>query len=195
MLLEICCFSVTLYIKHMGMGNKQTMETDLVRIKELASGSESENMAFRSFLKGMDGNAVDRIVQSLHKEVSLQVDCTLCGNCCSSLKPGISRNDIKILAALEGISPEEYVSGYCQEDEFDGTFLKDTPCRYLEGKRCGIYENRPGQCRKFPYTGEKGFTSRLWGILDFYGICPIVFNVMERLKDRLGFRYRKLNYP
>lgn len=179
----------------MGMGNRQTIETDLVRIADLATGWETENINFRSFLKGMDDQMVDKIVQSLHKEVSRQVDCTLCGNCCSSLKPNISSYDIKILAALDGISPEEYVSGYCQEDEFEGTFLKDTPCRYLEGKRCGIYESRPGQCQRFPYTGEKGFIFRLWGISGFYGICPIVFNIMEMLKDRLGFRCRKRYYP
>lgn len=175
------------------MGNRQIIEMDPVRIKELVSGRETENIAFRRFLKGMDGNAVDRLVQSLHKEIIPQVDCTLCGNCCSCLKPGISRYDIKILADLEGVSTEEYVLGYCREDEFDGIFLKDTPCRYLVGKRCSIYESRPGQCRKFPYTGENGFIFRLWGIIGFYGICPIVFHIIERLKGSLGFRYRQRN--
>ena len=62
------------------------------------------------------------------------------------------------------------------------------PCRYLDGKKCSIYEDRPAQCRNFPYTNADGFVSRLWGMIGFYEICPIVFNLMERLKNEWRFR-------
>jgi Fe-S-cluster containining protein len=57
----------------------------------------------------------------------------------------------------------------------------------MDGKLCSIYEIRPHECRMFPYTQEDGFIFRIWGMLAFYSVCPIVFNVMEELKDELGF--------
>jgi len=162
------------------------LETDLSKIKHLASAKESENIRFRTFLKGKDDAKVDDIVRQLHDEITKQIDCTLCGNCCCVLKPQLHRADIMLLAQMENITPENYVINYCEENDGE-MFFKTAPCRYLEGKKCGIYENRPKECRRFPYTGETGFVSRLWGILEFYEICPIVFNLMERLKHEFRF--------
>ncbi|MDR0866741.1 MAG: YkgJ family cysteine cluster protein [Candidatus Symbiothrix sp.] len=65
---------------------------------------------------------------------------------------------------------------------------KDIPCRYLNGKICSIYEERPNECRSYPNTHKSGFISRTWGMIENYEICPIVFNVMEGLKYELRFR-------
>ena len=37
-------------------------------------------------------------------------------------------------------------------------------------------------------TNEDGFISRLYGMISFYEIYPIVFNLMERLKEIMRFR-------
>jgi hypothetical protein len=92
------------------------IEMYLSRIKRLAVHRESENIRFRSFLKGMDGRKIDLIVHSLHKEVIAQVDCLLCGNCCSCLSPEVNDNDLKTLAGREDMLPEEYLSVYCKEE-------------------------------------------------------------------------------
>jgi Fe-S-cluster containining protein len=163
------------------------IETNLSRIKQLAAVREDENMRFRSFLKGKDDKKVDNIVRRLHAEITAQIDCDTCRNCCYCLRPEVDKEDIEILARLENISPENYVTDYCEKEDGD-LYLKDIPCRYVDGKKCGIYENRPGQCREFPYTGKSGFIFRLWGMINSYEICPIVFNLMEELKDEFRFR-------
>ncbi|MDR1676561.1 MAG: YkgJ family cysteine cluster protein [Tannerella sp.] len=162
------------------------IETDLSKIKHLASVRENENIRFRTYLKGKDLIKVDRIVHQLHKEITGLIDCTLCGNCCRDLKPKLHKEDLARLAQLENTTPENYTDNYCEED-ISGIFLHTMPCRYLEGKKCSIYESRPEECRHFPYTDKEKFIFRLWGMLGFYAICPIVFNLMERLKDRLRF--------
>jgi len=163
------------------------LETNLSKIKQRAAERENENFRFRAFLKGKDSDKVDKIVHQLHKEITQQIDCNLCGNCCIQLKPRLNEKDIAILAPLENISSEKYMEEYCVKD-FGDIYLENIPCRYVEGKQCSIYENRPAQCRKFPYTDEEGFTSRLFGMIGFYEICPIVYNLMERLKVEMRFR-------
>jgi Fe-S-cluster containining protein len=165
------------------------IETNLSKIRRIAAEREDENYRFRRFLKSKDSEKVDDIVHRLHKKIVPLIDCTTCGNCCYCLRLKINDEDINVLAHLENISPEEYQTGYCEEDEED-ICLKDVPCRYLDGKKCRIYENRPQQCREFPYTNKKDFIFRLLGMIRFYETCPIVFNLMEKLKDEFRF-YRR----
>ena len=164
------------------------LETNLSSIKNLASVREKENYRFRTFLKGKNDEKVDRIVHRLHDELSRQIDCTLCGNCCCQLNVELHPKDIVALAGLENITPGSYRENYCKEYEDGEMLLKSLPCRYLDEKKCRIYENRPEECRFFPYTDKKGFISRSLGMIDFYEVCPKVFNLMEILKDELRFR-------
>jgi len=168
--------------------NNQRLETNLSEIQHLAAIREDENFRFRKFLKNRDGVKVDKIVHRLHDELTRQIDCTLCGNCCCRLQPRLYNEEIEVLARLEKITPESYQENYCEESEFSEIYLKTMPCRYLEDKKCSIYENRPKECKTFPNTGKKEFTHRLYSMIEFYEICPIVFNLMERLKDELWFR-------
>ena len=163
------------------------IETDLSKIKHLATIREDENFRFRTFLKGKDSVKIDNIALRLHKEIAAQIDCTLCGNCCCQLKPEVYEKDVEALSKIEKITPKNYIDSYCDKGDFGELFFKTIPCRYLEGKKCSIYENRPKECRRFPYTDEKGFISRLLGMLNFYEFCPIVFNLMERLKGEFRF--------
>ncbi|MDR1130630.1 MAG: YkgJ family cysteine cluster protein [Prevotellaceae bacterium] len=163
------------------------IETNLLKIKKLADIREDENYRFRAFLKSRDSKKVDSIVHRLHEEIIIQIDCTACANCCYCLTPKVSKADIDILARIENISPEEFHDAYCKTD-FGDIYLKDIPCRYIDGKKCGIYENRPAQCKTFPNTDKPGFVSRSLGMIRYYEICPIVFNLMEMLKNELRFR-------
>jgi hypothetical protein len=65
------------------------IETNLKRIEQLAEENEDENWAFRSFLKQLDigRKDLDAIVHRINDEVSAQIDCTTCGNCCKRIKP------------------------------------------------------------------------------------------------------------
>jgi len=165
----------------------QKNETDFSKIEHLAVVREDENYRFRSFLKGKDSNKVDRIVHRLHDEITKSIDCSTCGNCCKRMNPQVKMAEIEVLAGLENITAESYIEKYCEE-ESGKLYLEALPCCYLNGTKCSVYDHRPEECRLFPYTHNKRFISRLYGMLERYAFCPIVFNLMERLKDELRFR-------
>ena len=62
---------------------------------------------------------------------------------------------IRMAKALK-LPTSEFTRKYCQKE--DGIFHlvdgKDGKCQFLEGKRCGIYEGRPTQCRTWPFWPE-----------------------------------------
>lgn len=164
------------------------VEMDLSKIEKLSIRKENENFKFRAFLRGFEPSEVDRIVHRLNRSVSRAIDCTECGNCCHSLVPGVTEEEICTLAAHDNVTPEEFTTNHLEDDKFAGTkFLKAIPCRYLDGKICSIYDIRPNECRSYPHLHKKGFVYRTLSVISNYGICPIVFNVMENLKIELNY--------
>ncbi len=169
--------------------NRKQIEIDLEKISLLSKRKENENFKFRTFLKGQDSGKVDRIVHRLNKEITDIIDCTECGNCCKELRPDVTEKEISILSAIDNIPKAKYIEEFTERDDFDKIkYLKNIPCKYLKDKKCSVYSDRPNDCRSYPHTHKAGFISRTIGMINNYGICPIVFNLFEELKIELRFR-------
>lgn len=165
------------------------LEIDIDRIFQISKIKESDNIRFRSFLKGQDDDKVDKIVHGINKEVVDQTDCTKCGNCCKILRPSVTEHEISILAKIDMVSRKDYIDRYTNKEDIDDSIcLKDSPCKYLKDQKCSIYDSRPKDCRSFPHIDENCFNSRTLGVIENYAICPIVFNVLERLKVEFKFK-------
>jgi uncharacterized protein len=164
------------------------LELDIEKINRISKQKENENYKFRDFLKEQDSDRVDKIVHRLYKEIAEQIDCTNCGNCCKNLSPCVTDNEIDILSKTDNILHEAFVTRFIEQDEINHVkYLKDTPCKYLVDKRCVIYADRPLDCKSYPHIHKKYFISRTLDVINNFGICPIVFNVFERLKIEFRF--------
>jgi Fe-S-cluster containining protein len=164
------------------------LQTDPEVVARLAKEKEEENWRFRSFLKGADlGIAeLDAMVHAHYEAVAGQIDCCACGNCCHVALPVLDEADVGRLAAGIGLSKGEVIRRYLVPEEESGACtFKGRPCPFLENKCCSVYESRPGDCRSFPHLHKKEFVFRLMGVVENCAICPIVFNVFERLKAEL----------
>lgn len=71
-----------------------------------------------------------------------------------------------------GLKTAAFTKKYC--DQKQGVWkLKDIDggdCAFLEGKRCGIYEARPTQCRTWPFWPEL-MDAKTWAD-DVKSFCP-----------------------
>jgi uncharacterized protein len=167
------------------------LETDLTTIKELADRRDDENWRFRSFLKQgrISSRVVDSATHELNQRVSSLIDCTQCAYCCKVLRPTLRPKDVRVLATGLGLSVQQVKALFLVKGEGPGEFqFNQLPCPLLKDNRCSVYDHRPEQCRSFPHLHKKNVTSRLWGIIVNYSLCPIVFNVYEHLKQRLNWR-------
>ncbi len=172
------------------MANMKRLELNIEKIASISEQKEDENYNFRVFLKGQDFEKIDKIVHRLDKEISSLIDCTKCGNCCRSLKPGLTETEIDKLSRIDNLTKSEFIAKFVETDDLDGTkYLKDTPCKYLSENICSIYANRPENCKTYPYTQKPQFISRTLTMIENYGICPIVFNLFEQLKEELNYWY------
>jgi Fe-S-cluster containining protein len=164
------------------------METNPDKIKELSKEKENENWEFRSFLKcsGISREKIDSIVHELNQNVSSEIDCKTCANCCKQVQPVLDQEDIEKLAKSLGIPIEQFKIQYLVKDEESKKFVfKKKPCPFLKDNLCSQYIYRPKDCVSFPHLHKNGFTLRLMGMIGNCSICPIVYNVYEYLKNEI----------
>lgn len=164
------------------------MLTDLKTIARIAAEKEDENDDFRRFLKQQDGEEIDTIVHRINEVVTAQIDCTQCGNCCKSLMINVTTEESVLLADHLRMDVEAVKKKYLEESHEGKMIISAMPCHFLGGSVCTIYENRFNECREFPHLHKKSFTTRLFGTLMNYAICPIIFNVVENLKVELDYQ-------
>jgi len=149
------------------------LETNIKNIKQIAQQKKDENLSFHRFLNEQDFDKIDVIVHRLNEEVSPQINCLECANCCQNLRP---------------IATNEELSKYVEEKNIEAfKYLMSFSCKHLNDKACNIYLDRPEECRSYPYLNKSGFVKKTLGMLQNYEICPIVFNVFELLKTELGW--------
>jgi Fe-S-cluster containining protein len=79
-----------------------------------------------------------------------------------------------------------FIETYLRVDE-DGDFVvKSSPCPFLgSDNRCSIYEERPSDCARFPYTDEDVIIKRPKLTLTNSTFCPITYYVLEGLLQKL----------
>lgn len=169
------------------------MAVDLVQLRVLAQKKEEENWRFRQFLKtrcDLEREEIDKRVFAATKRVWAGIDCTKCANCCREIKPTFSEEDVSRLAQRLEMAPPEFIRAYLEPAEpgdQNPWQTRTTPCPFLEDNRCSVYEDRPADCRGYPYLYEPEVVFRTRGMIERTFTCPIVYEVMEELKDSLRF--------
>ncbi len=163
-------------------------------LENLAGQKEDENWAFRRFLKFYDelsDEQIDKLVYDIADSVAANIECTSCGRCCKQLKPTLTDKDQQHLAKELKITVKQLQDTYLEyiqsDDEPACWQMKKVPCPFLRNKKCTVYQTRPQNCRDCPYLQKPGFNTRTMAMLERTLTCPIVFEVMEELKERLSF--------
>lgn len=189
----------TLSILHLPSGRLQGILRDMDitprNVQALADQKDEENLRFRSFLKAspLSVEQLDKLVFQTTDQVWAHVDCTACGNCCKEIGPVLDQEDAERLAARLGMTVEALVQKYLKPEEDPDEAgnrweMRVRPCPLLDkDNRCTVYEDRPASCKGYPYLHEPDFVFRTLGMLERASTCPIVFEVLERLKESTGF--------
>src|SRR5690606_10324864 len=112
------------------------------------------------------------------------IDCLQCANCCKNYSPRFKMPDIKRIAKRLKMKETEFIQQYLVLDTDGDYVVKTTPCPFLgQDNYCGIYQDRPRDCYRFPYTDEDVLLKQVNLTLKNVTICPAVFYVMEKLTN------------
>jgi Fe-S-cluster containining protein len=149
--------------------------------------AEARVKVYRKFLDRVTRNRALALLPELHEAATAATDCLSCAQCCKSYSPRFKTPDIKRISRVLGLRESEFIDRYLKVDEEGDFVTRSSPCPMLgEDNRCSIYEDRPSDCRRFPYTDEDVILKRSRITLENVRFCPITYRVMEGLLDRLG---------
>lgn len=163
------------------------MEKEIATLKERAARVHQENKQFFKKLRRKPPRDLDRVMQELHTEEFEQTDCLQCAQCCKTTGPLFTRADIERIAKKLRMKPGVFIETYLQMDEEQDYVLQDLPCVFLgPDNYCSIYDFRPKACREFPHTDRRNFHQIGELTLKNVAICPAAFNIVEKMKVRLG---------
>lgn len=129
-------------------------------------------------------NAILRQLPDLHEQAFETINCLDCANCCRNYSPRFKQPDIRRIAKVLGIKEGELMEKYLVTDK-DGDFVtRNKPCPFLAADNtCNIYDDRPGDCRRYPYTDEDVMIKRIPLTLKNAAICPATHFVLEKLLE------------
>ena len=148
--------------------------------------SKERQKIYKQFLQRASKNKVLGLLPDLHDEAFSQIDCLGCANCCKSFSPRFKTPDIKRISKLLGLKESLFIETYLRVDEEGDYVLQQIPCPFLgTDNYCSIYEDRPSDCRRFPYTDEDVILKRQPLTLKNSTFCPATYYVLERLIQEL----------
>jgi len=144
--------------------------------------SREKQKQFRKFLDTVQPAKLIKQLPDLHEEAFSKIDCLECANCCKNHSPTFKTPDIKRISKYLRMRESDFIDQYLKMDEDNDMVLKGSPCTFLEADNtCRIYDVRPSDCARYPYTDEDVFVKRKALTLANSGVCPAVFHILEKV--------------
>ena len=169
----------------------------MIRPSEVASKVkklEDENLRFCSWLKAhADEEELDARFRTLHEKLFVDYDCCQCANCCREFQTKVKPREISAMAEQLGMTVFEFAEKYTIMIDDDGERTRgfDAPCPMLatDGS-CRVQACKPEECVSFPHADKPDRLSSMYSVLSAASICPVVLEILQRLKQMYGFRRR-----
>lgn len=137
------------------------------------------------FLKKEDKRKIMKQLPDLHEAAFEKINCLDCARCCKNYSPRFKMPDIKRISKYLRMKENEFIDTYLAIDKEGDYVLKQAPCPFLgKDNACGIYDHRPSDCQRFPYTDEDVFFKRPLVTGKNAEFCPAVHFVMDALVSK-----------
>jgi hypothetical protein len=140
---------------------------------------------YKNYLLKADKNKVLKQLPDLNEAAYEKINCLNCAACCKNYSPRFKTPDIKRIAKHLDMKEGVFIEKYLNLDEEGDYVVNSKPCPFLgDDNYCSIYEFRPSDCARFPYTDEDVILKRVPLTLKNSTFCPIVYFVLEELVKR-----------
>lgn len=100
--------------------------------------------------------------------------------------------DVEKDALYLGKSASDFIEQYLVGKDSEGNYqTKHKPCDFLlSNGSCKLGDCKPESCKKYPYMNLPERLHSLYSALDAVSVCPVAFEIYERLKREYGFKFK-----
>ncbi|KIC93073.1 YkgJ family cysteine cluster protein [Flavihumibacter solisilvae] len=146
--------------------------------------SKERQKHYKQLLQTVNRQKTYEQLPELHEEAFSHINCLDCAACCKNYSPRFKTTDIKRISRHLKMKESVFIDTYLRLDE-DGDYVtKSKPCPFLGADNaCSIYDERPSDCARFPYTDEDVLLKRPAITLMNSSFCPAVYYVLEKISQ------------
>ncbi len=162
-------------------------------LEKFRKKAESKRKSLENFLQKLDDTVpedLSEIVEEEDNKVWQNIDCTTCANCCKTMTPVFTPDDIRRIATHLRMTPRAFSEKWLIKEEDTGSIVnRSVPCSFLENNKCSIYEVRPQDCAEFPHHQKRPFDLYNETFIQNITRCPATFELVKSIKKRIENEY------
>lgn len=144
--------------------------------------SKEKRKVYARYLETVKPAELIKRLPDLHEEAFSKINCLDCANCCKNHSPTFKTTDTKRISKFLGLKESDFIEKYLNLDDDNDMVLKSSPCVFLnQDNTCQIYNVRPSDCARYPYTDEDVFVKRRALTLTNSTVCPAVYHILEKV--------------
>jgi Fe-S-cluster containining protein len=161
-----------------------------INLRSFKQKARLAKRSMRRFLTKLENDppkGLDKKIAVLEKEVWQETDCLSCANCCKTMTPTFTKQDMKRIAKHFNMTVEAFQTKWLKRERGgERDWLnKVEPCQFLNLKdnKCSIYEVRPADCAGFPHLSKK-FTDFAHIHKQNVEYCPATYRLVEKMMEK-----------
>jgi Fe-S-cluster containining protein len=161
----------------------------LVNLRSFKQKVRHNRRRFRLFLSRLEKNPpkeLKKMTVEADRQVWKETDCLSCANCCKTMSPTYTPEDIKRIAIHLGMTTKAFKEKWLYKDKRDGDWMNvKQPCQFLNltDNKCSIYEVRPADCSGFPHHDKKRMTDYVHVYKQNVEYCPATYKWVEKIME------------
>jgi uncharacterized protein len=162
-----------------------------INLRQFRKKVAENKSGFKRFLSRLEKNpprGLDKLAVESDMQMWRETDCLSCANCCKTMSPTFTRQDLIRISAHIGMSVEEFKLKYLYKDKQGDWINKSQPCQFLNlsDNKCSIYSVRPKDCSGFPHHTRKRMVDYMHVFKQNIEYCPATYRVIELMKAKIG---------
>ena len=160
----------------------------LVNLRSFKQKVRHNRRRFRLFLSRIEKNPpkdLKLITVEADKRAWAETDCLSCANCCKTMSPTYTAEDIKRISKHLDMTPKAFKDKWLYKDKIGDWMNVKQPCQFLNltDNKCSIYEVRPADCAGFPHHDKKKTTDYVHVYKQNVELCPATYKWVEKMME------------
>ena len=170
--------------------NKQAnmlLTVNLRSFKQVIRYNKKRMKRFLTRLEKKPPRGLDKLIMEADKSIWGKTDCLHCANCCKTMSPTYTRQDVQRISGYLGMTEKAFREKWLFKDKMGDWMNTSQPCQFLneETNMCNIYDVRPRDCAGFPHHTKKKMVDYIHVYKQNIEHCPATYRVVEMLRERM----------
>jgi Fe-S-cluster containining protein len=159
---------------------------NLRSFRQIVKHNKKRVRSFLARLEKKKPRGLDKLTIEGDKVAWAKTDCLECANCCKTMSPTYTREDVKRISKHLGMTDKAFREKWLYKDRSGDWMNVKQPCQFLDltTNMCNIYAIRPRDCAGFPHHTKKKMTEYMHMYKQNIEYCPATYRLVEFIEEK-----------